>query len=197
MKKELISILEISQLELTDRDILENVNSNYINYLIELSKSGRRNSFMELCKLNIDMVYPMVLRLAADLILARQLTIDIFISAWDNLKHHRADVPFHEWLKGITVYMTLEELRTKERKKKIDKLLKEKGEKIKPKQPGSKNKLESMIFNLEQSRRVIVVLHDMEGYSCQEISDFLGETSCKKINESLKVTRRELMAKMK
>lgn len=151
---------------------------------------------MELCKLNADVVYPMVLRITSDLLLAREITIEVFISAWENLIHHRSDIPFSDWLKGIAIYMSLEEIRTHKRKKQIQKLQKTIPNKINVKSPSSKNKLENMVFALPEMQRVIFVLHDMEGYSCQEISDFIGESSYKKIKNELKKTRRELITGM-
>ncbi|OGU55372.1 MAG: hypothetical protein A2V66_04155 [Ignavibacteria bacterium RBG_13_36_8] len=171
------------------------VDTSYIKYLVGLSKSGRKNSFMELCKLNVDAIYTLVLRTIADLKLSEEVTIDVFIAAWENLNHYREDVAFSDWLKGITVFTIMEEVRTNERRKKLQKQTKlSKNAKIP--EAISLNKLERMVFELEEMQRLVFVLHDMEGYSYPEITDFLGERSEKKVKEILKVTRRELMVRI-
>lgn len=171
---------------------MQDANTNYIKYLVDLSREGRKNSFMELCRLNIDSIYVLILHLVADVSLAVDLTIDVFISSWENLNHFRSDVVFNDWLKGIAVYMVLEEIRTKERQKRISKA----ANKPPTTQSSSSNKLEKMILTLDELPRIVFVLHDMEGYSCSEISDFLIGTTEKKIKIELKKTRKELMARL-
>lgn len=171
---------------------MQEANTNYIKYLIDLSIEGRKNSFMELCKLNIDSIYVLILRLVGNVDLAIDLTINVFMSSWENLNHFRSEVVFNDWLKGIAVYMTLEEVRTHVRQKKLA----ANGKNNTSPQPTSSNKLEKMIFSLGELQRIVFVLHDIEGYSCSEISDFMSGTTEKKIKQELKKTRKELMARL-
>lgn len=147
---------------------MSEANTNYISYLIELSKEGRKNSFLELCKLNASNIYALVARLLGEKELAIQISTEIFISAWGNLAHFREEVNFSDWLKAISVYSVMEEIRTGVKRKEI-----KKESKLTSKEIESLNNLEKLIFELPDDERVIFVLNQLNGYSLDEVSEFL------------------------
>jgi len=161
---------------------LEDANTNYIKYLIELSQKGRKNSFIELCNFNLLNVYALSLRIVASKALAKEMTKVIFSAAWENIVHFREEIPFPDWLKAISVYTILEEIRSK-------KIFSELNVDVAEDRPESKYLLDQMIFNLPEKERIIFVLHELEGYSPQEISDFLGDMSKTSVVEVLKSVR--------
>lgn len=145
---------------------MEDANTNYIKYLIELSQKGRKNSFIELCNFNLLNVYSLSLRIVASKQLAKEMTKIIFMAAWENIVHFREEIPFPAWLKAISVYTILEEMRSK-------KIYNDLTIDVSADKPESKYLLDNMIFSLPEKERIIFVLHELEGYSPQEISDFL------------------------
>jgi RNA polymerase sigma-70 factor (ECF subfamily) len=117
--------------------------------------------------------------------LAKEITIQIFLQAWENIRFVRTDIPFDVWLKSIAIYTILEEIRTKKRTNELT--IKE--EAVKPDSP---NPLEVMILSLPETERIIFILHQIEGYTYQEISDFLYDYSDTEIKFILRETRHKL-----
>ena len=168
---------------------MEDANTNYVKYLVELSQKGRKNSFIELCNFNLLNVYALSLRLLASKKLAHELSRKIFLSAWENIIHFREEIPFPDWLKAISVYTILEEIRTKKIKNSLGILSTED-------EPNSEYIIDNMIFKLPERERIIFVLHELEGYSPQEIADFLGDISKTSIMEILKSVRKTFIREL-
>ena len=158
------------------------LNTNYIKYLIELSQKGRKNSYLELCSFNLTKVYAFALRMTASKNFAEQITIKIFLSAWCNISQYRQDLSYPDWLKAISVYSILEEIRSGKFKNRSEAISQND-------KPVSVYELDNLVFNLPERERIIYVLHELEGYSSQEITDLLGDTSKEKVEELIKKTR--------
>ena len=164
-------------------------NTNYIKYLIELSQKGRKNSFLELCGFNLSNVYALCLRITASKTVAEKLTVKIFLSAWENIIHFREEIPYPDWLKAIAVYSILEEIRSGNLKKYIN--ITAGNDK-----PASDYMLDNLVFNLPERERVIYVLKEIEGYSPQEISDFLGDISKEGVKDLIYGVRKKFVKEL-
>jgi RNA polymerase sigma-70 factor, ECF subfamily len=164
-------------------------NTNYIKYLVELSQKGRKNSFLELCGFNLSNVYALCLRITASKTVAEKLTVKIFLSAWENIIHFREEISYPDWLKAIAVYSILEEIRSGNFKKYINATKNDD-------KPTSDYKLDNLVFNLPERERIIYVLNEIEGYSAQEISDFLGDISKEGVMDLIHGVRKKFVEEL-
>lgn len=165
----------------------------FIKLLIHSAQRGRKNAFIDLCEMNMKNIFTLCVRLLADKRLSKQISIEIFTQAWENIRFVRDDSTFDAWLKGIAVYTILDEIRTRERTKEFENSsASDEDEAVE-----TENQLESLIIALPENERVTYILHDIEGYSYSEISDFLHEMSEEEIQSSVKQTRRKLIESTK
>lgn len=158
-------------------------NTNYVNYLIELSQSGRKSAFFDLCEINLKNVFTMVYRLTADYETSKKVVIKTFLKAWEELKSYDYKISFVLWLKNIAIKISLLDM---------GKLPRQKTDDFKYAESRTK-KLEALIMNLDYERRVIFVLHDIEGYTYEEIAQYLGNDFIDEIKTKLIETREYLI----
>lgn len=158
---------------------------DYINMLINAAKQGRKNSFLDLCEFNLKKIYNFCLRMVADKKLAEVITEEVFNQAWNSIKSVRDDVPFELWLRGIALVTSLDEIRTKRRQNELNISSKSIEE--------SKDKYENFLLKLDDKERIIFLLHEIEGYKHNEISDVLYEYSFDEIKSTNIATREKLL----
>lgn len=163
-------------------------NTNYVQYLIEFSKEGRRRAFLDLCEINLKNVFTIAYRLLADFETTKKITLKTFLSVWDNIKNYDSKNSFALWIKNLTIGYSINELRHSEVPK------------SNPKEPCECNSeseyLELQIKSLPVDDRIIFVLHDLEGYSYQEINNFFNKYEIDEIKTKLITTRDYLMSKI-
>ena len=141
-------------------------NTNYVSYLIELAQSGRRNSFLDLCDINLRNIYSFIFRIVPDENTAKQISSEIFLSVWDNLRAINLEEPFFLWLKNRAVKFIIEYA--------------SKNPAIKTVKPNStffldtNDKLDLLLLELPFEERLILILKDFEDYSYEEIAAFFA-----------------------
>jgi len=160
-------------------------NTNYVNYLIELSQNGRRSAFFDLCEINLSNVFTIIYRLTADNDLSKKLTVATFLEAWEKIKSYDYKIPFVLWIKNIAINLALDNL-NRFSTSIVDVTLTE--DRLK--------NLENLIMNLDYERRVIFVLHDLEGYTYEEITNFLRSDFIDEVKTKLIETRNYLINKI-
>lgn len=89
---------------------MENENTNYVVYLIELAQSGRKNAFFDLCGINLRNVFTTSYRLIPDIERAQKITLQTFLIAWENISSFDTKNSYAIWLKGITVKFAIRDL---------------------------------------------------------------------------------------
>lgn len=162
---------------------------DYIKLLINSAQQGRKNAFIDLCELSAKKIYTLCYRMLVNHNLAKVVTLEIFKQAWENIRFIREDISFDIWLKGISVFTILDEIRSKKRRKELEK----KKENIAVEKAENIDRLELMILSLPEKERVIFILHEIENYSYPEISDFMHEYSSNEIKFIVQSTRRKLI----
>lgn len=131
----------------------------------------------ELYERHVDRVYRMVYRMAGDAELAREFTQDAFVRAFDRLATFRGESSFSTWLGSIAISVTLTGLRQRKRRwdREQDLEVAEPVAAAKPAlEPDLRRKLFEAIDRLPDGYRAVLVLHELEGYTHEEVGALLG-----------------------
>ncbi len=163
-------------------------NTNYVDHLIEMSKSGSKRAFFDLCEINLKNIFTISYRLLADYDATKKITLDTFWVAWDNFKDYDSSVPFAIWIKNLAILYSINKLR---RTSFQIPAVKEKSS-----YNSESEYLEKLIMALQIDERIIFVLHDLEGYSFNEIRNLFEELEIDEIKTKLINTREYLMSKI-
>ncbi len=145
--------------------------------LVARARAGEPAAERELYEAHVERVYRLAYRMAGDDDLARDFTQDAFIRAFEHLHEFRGDARFSTWLHSIAVTAVLNGLRKvkqlRRREADLDEGLAVAGT-SRTAEPDLKQRLAAAIDGLPEGYRTVFVMHDVEGYSHQEIGAALG-----------------------
>jgi len=150
---------------------------------VALAAKGDRRAFERLYRLNVNRVYSVCVRMTADRARAEELTQDIFVRAWDKLALFRGESAFSTWLHRLAVNHVLNERKSESRRQtRVDESVEDvdvlpNARSLRDPSPGLSMDLESAIAGLPPGARKVFVLHDVHGYTHEEIAGMLGVTS--------------------
>lgn len=141
--------------------------------LITRARSGDGRAVRALYEAYAPRVYAVVRRLAADDALAEDWAQDAWIRAIRALPSFRGDSRFSTWIHRIAVNSALHGRRARERRLKLES---ESAPPISVEPPASPLRLtlERALDELPEGMRRVVVLHDVQGYTHEEIGELLG-----------------------
>ena len=126
---------------------------------------------------HVDRVYRLAYRLAGDEALAQDFTQETFIRAFDRLGTFRGESAFSTWLHAITTTVALNGLRKVRRFHRREADL-EHADGVsggrRQAEPDLKVRLRQAIDALPEGYRTVFVMHDVEGYTHEEIGVALG-----------------------
>jgi RNA polymerase sigma-70 factor (ECF subfamily) len=149
--------------------------------LVDRARKGDVDAFERMYELYAGRVYALCMRLAADPVVARELTQDTFVRAWQALPRFRADASITTWLHRIAVNAMLERRRAERRRSARVSLVDddEEGEAqiagvVLAPDVATAIDLERAIGALPPGVRRAFVLHDVEGYTHEEIATMTG-----------------------
>lgn len=157
--------------------------------LVARAQRGDVDAFEQLYRLHAGRVYALCLRLAADAGVARELTQDTFVRAWEALPRFRADASLATWLHRIAVNAMLERRRGDRRRAARVSLAADEDENggegegegehaeggmVPAPDVATAIDLERAIGALPPGVRRAFVLHDVEGYTHEEIATMTG-----------------------
>ncbi len=146
---------------------------------IAAATAGDRRAFERLYRTYGQRIYALCLRMSGDRGTAEELVQDVFVRAWQKLETFRGDAAFGTWLHRVAVNIVLS--RRKQDGRQRDRTVNDDDAMdvvaARPVSVGERLDLESAIAQLPQGARRIFVLHDVEGYTHEEIGEFLGITS--------------------
>lgn len=147
--------------------------------LVRRARGGDRAAFDALYGLSAGRVFAVLLRLCGDRERAARLTQDTFVLAWRRLGTFRLESRFTSWLHRIAVNALLHERRTDSRREArviaVDPALLEGATAALPHE--LRLDLERAIASLPPGARTALVLHDIEGYTHDEIAAMCGVTA--------------------
>jgi RNA polymerase sigma-70 factor (ECF subfamily) len=141
---------------------------------VTAAAGGDRRAFERLYRRHGQRVFALCLRMTADRSLAEELVQDVFVRVWQKLGTFRGDAAFGTWLHRVAVNVVLGRP-TVQAAAPDDTALAEAA--ARPVPVGDRLDLEAAIAALPQGARRVFVLHDVEGYTHEEIGGVLGITA--------------------
>jgi len=145
--------------------------------LIARVRAGDGAAERALYDAHVDRVYRLAYRLAGDDELARELTQDTFVRAFERLGSFRGESKLSTWLHAVATSVVLNGLRKAKRFRQRETDLDEStGISGGPPsaEPDLKRRLAQAIDRLPKGYRIVFVMHDVEGYTHEEIGAALG-----------------------
>ncbi|HEX7049601.1 MAG TPA: RNA polymerase sigma factor [Longimicrobiales bacterium] len=127
---------------------------------------------------HVDRVHRLAFRLSGDPELAQEFTQETFIRAFDRLRGFRGDAALSTWLHAITVSVTLNGLRKVRRLRLRETALgegtaRDDAHGATAAEPDLKHRLKRAIDALPEHYRTVFIMHDVEGYTHEEIGQVL------------------------
>lgn len=145
--------------------------------LIERARSGDGNAERALYEAHVDPVYRLAYRMTGDPDLAQDFTQEAFVKAFDGLGDFRGDAAFGTWIHTITTRVVLNGLRKVKRRDRHEAPMEaaaSRGVNPKRTEPDVRDRLAEALDGLSDGYRIVVVMHDLEGYTHEEIGTALG-----------------------
>jgi RNA polymerase sigma-70 factor (ECF subfamily) len=150
---------------------------------VALAAAGDRRAFERLYRANVDRIFSVCVRMVGDRARAEELTQDAFVRAWEKIGSFRGDSLFSTWLHRLAVNVVLNEREAEGRRRNrhdegIEDMDSIAYTDVRPLPvPGLSLDLERAIAALPPGAKKVFVLHDVEGYTHEEIAEALGITS--------------------
>ena len=145
--------------------------------LIARARAGEPAAERALYEAHVDRVYRLAYRLAGDDDLARDFTQETFIRAFERLHTFRGDAQLSTWLHAIATSVALNGLRKVKRFRQRETDLDDAGHVAagaRAAEPDLRRRLHAAIDALPTGYRTVFVMHDVEGYTHEEIGAALG-----------------------
>jgi RNA polymerase sigma-70 factor (ECF subfamily) len=138
---------------------------------------GDRQAARALYDAHAPRVYRVTYRLVGDAVLAEELTQDTFVKAFTRLSDFRGEAALGTWIHSIAVSMGLNALRRIKRIRSRETDL-ESARDVEASSneadPDLRDRLTGAIDGLPEKFRIMVVLHDVEGFTHLEIATMTG-----------------------
>jgi RNA polymerase sigma-70 factor, ECF subfamily len=144
--------------------------------LIRRARARDQQAFAQLYRRHVGRVHALCRRMTADLPYAEELTQTVFVTLWEKLDHFRGESAFGTWLHRLAVNTVLMDFRTTRRREARVFGTEDPAVLETPATPpgaGLRLDLEQAIALLPPRARTVFVLHDVEGYTHEEIAGLL------------------------
>lgn len=186
--------------EITE-NVIQGLKSDSDFGLVKQASNGDRTAFRELFEKHVSRMYAFCLRISSDRDVADELTQTVFIKAWEKMNTFKYASKFSTWLHSITMNEFLTHKRAgKTLTEKVTEFFNRNETKAYSPFEGCKGDayidIEAAISKLPEQARMVVVLHDIEGYKHTEISEMLSiavGTSKAALHRARKQLRKDLV----
>lgn len=146
-------------------------------HLIARVLTGDPVAERELYEAHVDRVYRLAYRMTGEDDLARDCTQDTFVRVYERLAEFRGDSSLGTWIHAVATSVVLNCLRTVKRirgREVPEEDAAHVGETPRSAEPDLKHRLREAIDGLPAKLRMVFVMHDVEGYTHEEIGGALG-----------------------
>jgi len=145
--------------------------------LVSRCLAGDPDAERALYDAHVDRVYRLAFRMAGDSDLAADFTQDTFVRAFDRLEQYRGDSALSTWLHAIAVSVTLNGMRKVRRMHTSTEELVDSpalATEVRELPPDLRMRLHAAIDALSAKLRPVFLMHDVEGYTHDEIATALS-----------------------
>jgi RNA polymerase sigma-70 factor (ECF subfamily) len=143
---------------------------------VRRARQGDVTAFEIVYRAHATRIYALCRRMVGDDAVARDLVQDVFVRAWERLNTFREQSAFGTWLHRLGVNVVLEHIRSRKRD---DARHTEADDSLAS--PGSlsarldtRMDIDTALARLPSGARTVFLLHDIEGYSHDEIAQMTG-----------------------
>jgi RNA polymerase sigma-70 factor (ECF subfamily) len=149
-----------------------------IDDVVRRAQRGDVDAFEILYRTHLPRVYALCRRMSGDEREAHELVQDVFVRAWERLASFRGESALSTWLHRLAANTVLEYLRWAKRDDTrfdagdVDQLS-DHSEAIDVR-ADARMDLDTALARLPHGARIAFILHDIEGYSHQEIAELTG-----------------------
>lgn len=150
---------------------------------VALAASGDRRAFERLYRAHVDRVFSICVRMSGSRVRGEELTQDVFVRVWEKLPLFRGESAFSTWLHRVAVNVALNDRKVQGRERarvvEPDDHEQDAGAAAGsvPAEPVAERlDLEAAIAQLPPGARKVFVLHDVEGFTHEEIAEEMGVT---------------------
>lgn len=143
---------------------------------VRRAQQGDAAAFEELYRTHAGRIHALCLRLEGDQARAEELTQDVFVRAWQRLPTFRGESAFGTWLHRLAVNVVLADRRSLWRRGRRLLFTDDPAAFERPGDTamGNTGDLDGAIAALPRGARAVFVLHDVEGYTHEEIARLSG-----------------------
>lgn len=145
---------------------------------VRRAQSGDASAFDRLYYQHVGRVHALCLRMSASRAEAERLTQDVFVRVWQQLPSFRGESAFSSWLHRLAVNEVLQDRRSGDRRTARVEIVEDLSVVAEARtdqdDPEQRLDLERAIAALPYGARVVLVLHDIEGYTHDEIAGLCG-----------------------
>jgi len=143
--------------------------------LVRLASAGDRSAFERLYRKHAGRIYALCLRMTGRASEAEEMTQEAFIRAWERLGSFEGRSLFSSWLHRLAVNVVLNERRSRGGSRAFE-ALDGHHDRTAASPRGSEGggDLERAIAALPEAARQVFVLHEVHGYTHEEISEVAG-----------------------
>lgn len=145
--------------------------------VIERLKRGEEGAARELYDAHVDRVYRICYRFAGEDHLAQDFTQETFVRAFTKIETFRGESAFGTWIGSIATTVSLNGLRKVKRFRTRETDLVDDvraARQTRTIEPDLEDKLSRAVDALPEGYRTVFILHDLEGYTHEEIGVMLG-----------------------
>lgn len=145
--------------------------------LIERARNGDRAAEREIYETHVGRIYRLAFRMTGSDDLARDFAQETFVRAFGALGDFRGDAALATWIHAIATRVVLNGLRKLKRRDAMEAPLEAaegRGARSSRPDPDLADRLREALDRLSDEYRMVVIMHDMEGYTHQEIGAALG-----------------------
>jgi len=143
---------------------------------VRRAQRGDAAAFEHVYKTHAPAIHQLCRRMCGDDRIARELVQDVFVRAWERLSSFRGESAFGTWLHRLAVNVVLGQLRSGTRHAGRLSAITETSSAIRSPESGADARidLEAALTRLPERARTVYLLHDVYGYSHDEIASATG-----------------------
>lgn len=144
--------------------------------LVEALRRGEPSAFEDLVRTTHAVVYTLAYRVTGNAEDAKDVSQEVYVRVWCGLRNFRGDANLGTWLHRITINTALTSVKRRGRRPipsdpdAMPELLE------RDPQDNEVRILEAALRDLPDLDRAVIVLKDVEGWTCEEVAQKMGST---------------------